>query len=106
MENMLYVFQSNIFSNFSHALRYVLCICRSEEVIILGELNKWVVMSPQRITSITLSTDDIQMSLTGAINEQVNMSFQVSGKMTSILCVMGKSGTSSLSLKDHQCVST
>ena len=80
------------------------CCFRSQQVIIFGELSKWVIMSPQRVTSIIQTTDDLQMNLAGSVDEEIIITFQINGVMRNIVCIMGESGTSTLSLKDHQCV--
>ncbi len=42
-----------------------------EEVSLYGELEKWVPMSPQRTQNIVVTGDNVYVSLTGAVQEQV-----------------------------------
>ena len=41
------------------------------EVLLYGELDKWVPMSPQRVHNIEVTADNIHIDLRGASNEKV-----------------------------------
>ncbi len=42
-----------------------------EEVSLYGEMEKWVPMSPQRTQDIVVTEDNVYVSLSGAVGEQV-----------------------------------
>ena len=41
------------------------------EVVLYGEWEKWVPMSPQRVDNIEITSDNVHVSLRGASNEKV-----------------------------------
>ena len=41
------------------------------EVVLYGEWEKWVPMSPQRVDNIAVTADNVHVSLRGASNEKV-----------------------------------
>ncbi len=44
------------------------------EVVLYGEWQKWVPMSPNRISNIDITADNVIVHLKGASNEQVKRS--------------------------------
>lgn len=80
-------------------------VFRNESVIVLGEVNKFVPMSPQRIFSFSLESDDIVIVLSGATGEQVQFSISyLPSKVTVIKCAIGDSGHATLSVANRKCV--
>ncbi|XP_050403537.2 uncharacterized protein LOC126819480 [Patella vulgata] len=77
----------------------------SPEIVILGELSKWVPVSPQRVQEINQS-DDIIITITGKQSESVTFSFSVDGVIRSINCVLGSSGTAQIYVRAMSCVSS
>ena len=60
-------------------------------VLILGELSKWVKVSPDRITDISLKPENLAVSMTGAPNEKVTITFMFNGKPLHATCVIPES---------------
>lgn len=84
----------------------IISVCRSgHNTVILGELNKWVPMSPQRVRDISLIGDDIQLHLMGAVGEKVTMTFgdPVSKTWVHISCVIPEDGTTTMSYQKQMC---
>ncbi|XP_067661068.1 uncharacterized protein [Haliotis asinina] len=73
-----------------------------KQVLIQGELDKWVPMSPQRVTAINIA-DDITISLTGAAYETVSFWFNVDGKSSPVTCTLGAAGLATLSFTAGLC---
>ncbi|XP_046547851.1 uncharacterized protein LOC124257766 [Haliotis rubra] len=73
-----------------------------KQVLIQGELDKWVPMSPQRVTGINIA-DDITISLTGAAHETVSFWFNVDGKSSPVTCTLGAGGLATLSFSAGTC---
>ncbi|XP_072031491.1 uncharacterized protein [Amphiura filiformis] len=64
---------------------------RNNTVLILGELSKWVKVSPDRITDISLTQEALSLSMTGAANEKVTMAFMLNMKSMSVTCTFPES---------------
>lgn len=73
--------------------------------MILGELSKWVPVSPMRVTRMTLSSEDVQVFLSGAPGEAVEFSYLADTKMTRVNCVMSSAGTAKIFLGRMKCLS-
>ncbi|XP_071096650.1 uncharacterized protein [Haliotis cracherodii] len=73
-----------------------------KQVLIQGELDKWVPMSPQRVTDINVA-DDITISLTGAAYETVKFWFNVDGVSSPLTCTLGPGGQAILSFTAGAC---
>ncbi|XP_046547852.1 uncharacterized protein LOC124257767 isoform X1 [Haliotis rubra] len=73
-----------------------------KQVLIQGELDKWVPMSPQRVTDINIA-DDITINLTGAAHETVSFWFNVDGKSSPVTCTLGAAGLATLSFTAGTC---
>ncbi|XP_071096653.1 uncharacterized protein [Haliotis cracherodii] len=73
-----------------------------KQVLIQGELDKWVPMSPQRVTDINVA-DDITISLTGAARETVQFWFNVDGVSSPLTCTLGPGGQAILSFTAGAC---
>ncbi|XP_065194238.1 uncharacterized protein LOC135825553 [Sycon ciliatum] len=72
---------------------------------LLGELNKVVPMSPQRVTRITANATTATLTLSGVSGEKVAMSWLAAGETTSktVTCSIGISNTSALILPTGVC---
>ncbi|XP_055954459.1 uncharacterized protein LOC126814885 [Patella vulgata] len=93
-------------SKIDFCLYYVSPVLKtSPEVVILGELSKWVPVSPQRVQEISQS-DDIIITITGKQSESVTFSFSVDGVIRSINCVLGSSGTAQIHVEAMKCLSS
>ena len=71
--------------------------------MLYGELNKWVPMSPKRVTRITVASDDLVVTLTGGAMEIVTFTYAVGGQMYNTDCVMSAAGTATLSVANRRC---
>ena len=70
-------------------------------IALLGERDKWVRISEQRIASIDLSADVLVLELRGEPGEQVSMDYVMRGQETAVLtasCVMDMDGQAVLSI--------
>ena len=54
-------------------------------LIILGELNKWVPMSRQRVTSVALGEPAVNIEITGASLELVSLTYSTDGVNTRVV---------------------
>ena len=72
--------------------------------MLLGELDKFVPMSPQRVTSISSSTEDIMLTLSGIPKETVTMTISVDSGYHAVKCVIGEGGTAVISVAKMNCV--
>ncbi|XP_072031492.1 uncharacterized protein [Amphiura filiformis] len=59
---------------------------RNNTVLVLGELSKWVKVSPDRITDISLTQEALSLSMTGAPNEKVTITFMFNMKPMHVTC--------------------
>ncbi|XP_070579108.1 uncharacterized protein [Ptychodera flava] len=78
----------------------------SRKVLMLGELTKWVKMSPQRVLDIGIYTGDIDIILQGAVNEVIEFTVVYTDDLTTphqIKCTIGESGRSQMHLSNEQC---
>eukprot|EP01130_Rhizamoeba_saxonica_P004949 TRINITY_DN1998_c0_g1_i1.p1 TRINITY_DN1998_c0_g1~~TRINITY_DN1998_c0_g1_i1.p1 ORF type:complete len:615 (+),score=103.10 TRINITY_DN1998_c0_g1_i1:302-2146(+) len=65
--------------------------------VVLGEVDKWVTVSKQRIVSIAIMGTAIDIMLSGEANEDVRIMFMdPEGELYNILCNVGPSGTAQL----------
>ncbi|ESO98847.1 hypothetical protein LOTGIDRAFT_158797 [Lottia gigantea] len=71
-------------------------------VLIYGEENKIVPMSPKRVTDITLDRD-LKLTLTGAAKESVRFGFILPDQYITITCQLGQSGSAVLSFNERSC---
>ncbi|XP_071096800.1 uncharacterized protein [Haliotis cracherodii] len=71
----------------------------NKEVLILGELDKWIPMSRQRVINVTLS-NVITIDLVGAKQEKVEMWFSVNGNMGALAIDVNNNGAASLVFED------
>ncbi|KAK6194945.1 hypothetical protein SNE40_000473 [Patella caerulea] len=62
-----------------------------QEVVILGELDKWIHMPYQRVKQITV-TDTIEMEINGAPNEQIEIWIAVNGNIGALATRANDSG--------------
>ncbi|KAL3880433.1 hypothetical protein ACJMK2_032671 [Sinanodonta woodiana] len=73
------------------------------EILIYGEVNKWVPMSPERVQEVLVS-DDIEIHLQGSAGEEVTFAFFVNGVFTpNIHCTIGNDGTAILRFNSLNC---
>ena len=65
---------------------------------IFGEFDKWVPMSPQRVSKLTWTDDVIAANLQGASNESFTMWYMFKSKVDSVTCNLDSSGEGSLEI--------
>lgn len=75
-------------------------------IAIYGEHDKFVPMSPQRITDIIYTEDDLFLEVTGVSGEKVTISYILDGQLKNITQVFSMSGTQRLSLMQVKPVHT
>lgn len=86
-----------------YAFRDLVSMLYRSQVYLLGELSKWVPMSPQRVVSIEIG-DDIYVTLVGAADEPVEFSFGVDfSQINTVPCNLGPSGTAVVAHKAKSC---
>ncbi len=76
---------------------------RKSELLLLGEISKWIAMSPQRVTKISFNHEDFNVFLQGASGETVVFYYVHKSKADSLKCVLSKDGTAWISLADKKC---
>lgn len=67
-------------------------------IAIYGEHDKFVPMSPQRITDIIYTENDMVLEVAGVASENVTISYLMDGQLKHITQVFSSSGTSMISL--------
>ena len=72
-------------------------------MLLLGETSKWVPMSPKRVSGITLTTRDIQVTLNGGAWEKVKFMVLYGESVIEFYCQMSEAGTAILSLASNSC---
>ncbi|XP_071097695.1 uncharacterized protein [Haliotis cracherodii] len=70
------------------------------DVVIIGDLNKWVPMSPQRIFKIWVTGDAVALTLRGKPSEEVTLSYAIDGNVTSESKTSSPSGCSNFLLHE------
>ncbi|XP_070576651.1 uncharacterized protein [Ptychodera flava] len=78
----------------------------SKTVLILGELSKWVKMSPQRVLDITIFPGDVVLTLQGGVNEVIEFTVVYTDDLTSphqIKCTVPESGRVLMQLSTEEC---
>ncbi|XP_071115644.1 uncharacterized protein [Haliotis cracherodii] len=78
---------------------------QGHQVLIQGELDKWVPMSPQRVVDINVDVSDINVRIAGGANEIVNFWFNTDGVSKGLTCDINDSGFASISYKSWGCTS-
>ncbi|XP_070576646.1 uncharacterized protein [Ptychodera flava] len=78
----------------------------SKKVLILGELAKWMKMSPQRVLDIVTYTGDVIINLQGGVNEVIEFTVVYTDDLTTphqIKCTVPESGRLQMHLSNEQC---
>jgi len=76
---------------------------RGMNVSILGELDKMVPISPQRITDIEVQQDDILVSLTGVEHEKVKIYVYLESRTVEIACRISRGLRARISIANKMC---
>lgn len=79
-------------------------LCSGQELLLYGELSKWVVMATQRISNIAVSSEDVQVELTGAPWEVVIFSLSYGGQFLQVPCIMSNGGRARISVAEGTCI--
>lgn len=72
-------------------------------MLLLGELDKQVPMSPQRVSALSLDPDDIRITFVGPPGEEVLFSVWFNDMLMTFGCVITEFGSSQLSLLNKSC---
>lgn len=64
---------------------------KNSTVLLLGELSKWVPVSPDRIDDISLTPESLNIAMTGAAHEKVTMTFMFNQKPFHATCSFSES---------------
>ena len=76
-------------------------------VILLGELDKFVPISPQRVSTISIGDSDIQVTLRGTPGEKLDfylgIQTSVPGAGFGLTCQISDLGVAILSIADLSC---
>ena len=62
-------------------------------------------MSPQRVSNLDITLEDIYIHLKGAVHEQVEFTWTVDRKWQQMTCTMAQDGTAVLSVMEKRCLS-
>ena len=72
---------------------------REHQIIVLGELNKWVPMSPQRVQGLRFSASTVSLTLGGRPGEVVTFYYHLDGALKVVNVTLGNpSGCATLTL--------
>ncbi|KAL5016032.1 hypothetical protein ScPMuIL_005621 [Solemya velum] len=78
----------------------------TSSVLIYGEEDKWVPMSPQRVLRIATTNDDITLTVKGSFEETVKFAFiewSSGSSLRSVTCTFGPSGQAVIRYSSSQC---
>jgi len=75
----------------------------ANDVYLLGEMTKWIPFSNGRIETIEPRSEDLLITLKGAIYEEVEFTSIISGKRQMMKCNLGDGGRAVLSLSAGSC---
>ena len=80
-----------------------------KDLVIYGEMDKWVPMSRQRVKNIETrggvgNIDNVKMEIEGAVGETVNFYMSWGGEMIEFKCEFYEGGTRIIDLKDRSCI--
>ena len=75
-----------------------------QELLLFGEMSKWVVMSPRRISNIVVSSDNFHIELTGAPWEKVVFSLSYVGHFVQMSCLMSSAGEARIDVLRGTCL--
>lgn len=78
--------------------------CSSNPIALLGELDKFVPISPQRVSDISITTNDIKIELKGETGEKVTFTVWYNGTYNEYLCIIGKDSSATISLLRNVCL--
>ena len=72
----------------------------------MGEVEKFVPLSPKRVRTIDVSQQDIVIQMTGVMGEKLNFFHLVVGQTRpfSHTCVFGLTGVVELRIFEHTCI--
>ncbi|XP_052789947.1 uncharacterized protein LOC128224213 isoform X2 [Mya arenaria] len=76
------------------------------ETAILGELDKWAPMSPQRVTSLTWTSSTVTSELVGAPFEQFDFWYILGSKQNAVTCKLGATGAATFMLDNDLGIAT
>ena len=78
---------------------------QDKELVLLGELDKWVPMSSKRISDIAIGTSNVEITINGGVWEKVMFTYIYDGQSFSVSCVMSSAGSAVLSIIGNKCIS-
>ena len=77
--------------------------CFSRTLVLLGELDKVVPVSPRRITQIEVLGEEVKVHLRGVPNERVDITFSMESSLMTVTCLVGPSRTVVADLPAQTC---
>ena len=74
-------------------------------IYLIGEADKWIPHSRQRIHGMTLTSTDVKVTLSGAVSEVVHYTIYDTdrGDYVSFTCTVGQNGQTVLSVDKGKC---
>ena len=91
---------SSLFS-VQRPVQYLVAISRFMTAI-FGEIDKWVPMSPNRVTRISWTSTDVTASLQGAPNETFAIWYMYKSKADSVTCHLTNQGLGAFRINGEQ----
>ena len=85
------------------SLGVILFVDRQRQLIILGEMDKLVPVSPRRVSSLTISEADIQLTLKGSPGETLSFLMKLDDALLDFTCVISGEGGATISVADGSC---
>ncbi|XP_069122155.1 uncharacterized protein [Argopecten irradians] len=70
---------------------------------VLGEINKWVPMSPQRVSLVVRGETTVDVVVTGEPDEELEMTFLINNLVKNFVCQLGPSGQATFSTSISGC---
>ncbi|KAK7102302.1 hypothetical protein V1264_020540 [Littorina saxatilis] len=78
-------------------------LTQNPSILMLGELTKVVPVSPQRVTKIDVTGNDVKVYLKGVPSEGVYFTFSIDSNIVTISCTFGNSRTAVLDVTAKTC---
>ena len=78
---------------------------RGKELVLHGELDKWVPMSSKRVSRIEVSSKNVELYITGGVGEKVTFTHMYGGQVSMVTCTISQAGGALISIVDNMCTS-
>ena len=83
---------------------YIFVTFSKNSILLLGELAKWVPISPKRVTGLKVNDHDLEVTLKGAPGEVVDFHYYTDSLQV-IPCIISPAGTAVISFARQKCFS-